>query len=206
MDMPLQSLVLFVLVAAFTPGPNNIMIMASGLNFGTRRSFPHLLGICFGVPTLIIALGLGLAQLFETLPLVHEVIRVIGLAYLLYLAWRIATAPAPGEVDGRGRPFTFVEAALFQWVNPKAWIMGSGAIAAFTNQAQDMAPQIILMGLVFLLLTAPAVACWMMLGRFLQKLIRKASYRRFFNISMAFLLLLSIAPVLWEIAKKYVFI
>ncbi len=119
---------LFAFAAAITPGPNNIMIMASGLNFGTVRSLPHLPGICFGFPVMVILIGTGLGVVFEKYPVLHEIIKVIGIIYLIYLAWRIANSDKTSEAATPGKPFTFLQSALFQWVNPKGWIMASSAM------------------------------------------------------------------------------
>lgn len=195
----LPSLIVFALVAAFTPGPNNIMIMVSGLNHGTRSSVPHFLGICLGFPAMFFAVGFGLGYFFETYPILHTLIKVFGTVYLLYLAWLIATSK-PADVDGTPRaPLSFIQAALFQWVNPKAWVMGTSAIAAFTTVGVDLNSQILIVWMVFALTTAPAVAVWMMFGVGLQRILHKPNYLRAFNISMALLLVASILPIAWEL-------
>jgi len=123
------SVLLFALVSTVTPGPNNIMIMTSGVNFGVWRTLPHYLGICFGFPAMVVAISLGLGKVFEAFPQLHLVIKVLGITYLLYLAWRIATTAT--EIDGEktSKPLSFLQAAAFQWVNPKAWVMAVGALA-----------------------------------------------------------------------------
>ena len=131
----LLAFILFAFVTSVTPGPNNMMLLASGVNFGIRRSLPHMLGISLGFMLLVAAVGLGLGQLFEQFPPLYTVLRYGGAAYLLYLAWKIAGSGAP-DADGKatGKPFTFLQAAAFQWVNPKAWIMAIGAITTYTPQ------------------------------------------------------------------------
>ena len=117
----LPSLVLFAFVAGFTPGPNNIMIMVSGLNYGIRPSMPHFFGICFGFPVMFLVLGFGLGYVFDLYPVLHNLIKVVGVVYILYLSWLIAVTK-DSDLNGQdARPLTFFQGALFQWVNPKAW-------------------------------------------------------------------------------------
>src|SRR5262245_46578749 len=111
-------LVLFALAMCLTPGPNVVMITASAVNFGFRRAIPHMLGITFGFALLIVASGLGLAGLLEAEPRLHVALKYAGAAYLLYLAWRIAQAGAVSSGATRTNPISFIEATLFQWVNP----------------------------------------------------------------------------------------
>jgi threonine/homoserine/homoserine lactone efflux protein len=198
------SLIAFAVAAAFTPGPNNIMIMASGLNFGWRASMPHFFGICFGFPSMFLAVGFGLGYLFERFELLHEFIQVAGILYLLYLAWRIATA-APANLDGQqsSKPLTFLQAALFQWINPKAWIMGTSAIATYTTVGNDLNLQILLVGLVFFVMTFPSAGVWMMFGAGLKKALSDAKHQQVFNLSMAALLAASVAPIAWSLLIKY---
>ena len=134
MDDKLIALVWFAFAAAVTPGPNNIMVTASAVNFGFRGTLNHMFGIAFGFGFMIVAVGLGLGQVFKALPQLHDVLRWVGTLYLIYLAWRVATAGRPQSADGGGRPLTFMQAALFQWVNPKAWMMSASALTAFTAQ------------------------------------------------------------------------
>ena len=193
----IPSIFLFAAIAAFTPGPNNIMLMASGLNFGLRASMPHLLGICVGFPVMVILIGPGLGFIFARYPACHLVIKIIGLAYLFYLAWRIAQTSA-GEDEG-GRALTFWQAALFQWVNARGWIMASSAIAAYTSAGDGMYSQILIISLIFFSMTLPAVTLWLLFGAALQKRLKSRRQRRIFNLSMASLLILSVTPVIREL-------
>ncbi|MGK0376012.1 MAG: threonine/homoserine/homoserine lactone efflux protein [Arenicella sp.] len=199
------SLIPFAIAAAFTPGPNNIMIMSSGLNFGWRASMPHFFGICFGFPSMFLAVGFGLGYLFERFELLHEFIQVSGILYLLYLSWRIATA-APANLEGgqSSKPLSFVQAALFQWVNPKAWIMGTSAIAAYTTVGADINLQILLVGLVFFLMTFPSAGVWMMFGAGLKKILADLRHQKVFNLTMALVLAASVAPIAWNLVAKYI--
>ena len=128
----LAGLGLFALVSSITPGPNNLMLMASGANYGFRLTIPHMLGVSIGFMLMALLVGMGLAQLFQVFPVSYTVLKVVSVLYLLFLAWKIATAATPGSnTSASGQPFTFVQAALFQWVNPKAWTMALTAITIY---------------------------------------------------------------------------
>lgn len=199
----LPAFILFAAIAAFTPGPNNIMIMSSGLNFGIRASIPHLFGIAFGVPVMFSAVGFGAVVLFERFPYLHLGIKLIGLSYLIYLAYRIAMS-APGAMEsGRSKPLSFLEAALFQWVNPKAWMMGTSAIAGYTKVGADLTTQIVLIVLVFFLMTWPAAGAWLVFGAGLKRLLANVLHQRVFNWAMAILLILSMRGVISELFESY---
>ena len=195
----LPELILFSVSAAFTPGPNNIMIMSSGVNFGARASMPHLFGICLGFPAMFLATGFGLGALFLNYPVLHMMIKVLGLTYLTYLAWQIATSGKVERGELLGRPLTFFQAALFQWVNPKAWIMGTSAIAAFTVVGQDLVPQVLLIGFVFLSMAFPSAGVWLAFGSSLKQLFENIVYLRVFNITMAILLMWSMRHTYMEV-------
>jgi len=200
----LPSLLVFAIIAAFTPGPNNIMIMTSGLNFGARASMPHLMGICLGFPTMFLAIGFGLGFLFERFTLLHAFIQVFGVLYLLYLSWLIAISGRAKAQDGQSRPLTFVQAALFQWVNPKAWVTGTSAIAAFTTIDADLTLQILIIGLVLFLVALPSAAVWMLFGTALQRILANPRHLRVFNVTMALLLAGSVMPVVVDLAQKHI--
>ena len=189
---------LFGIIAAVTPGPNNVMLTTTGLNFGVRRGVPHLLGICIGFPVMLALIGLGFGTLFELYPLLHEAIKLIGIAYLLYLAWKIA-----GSSGGVGRikqekPINFWQAAAFQWVNPKAWIMGSSALAAYTSLDDSFFVQVAIICVSFMLITIPCAGVWLVFGAGLQRFLRDPKHLKLFNIAMALLLVVSILPVVRE--------
>ena len=175
------------------------MLMASGLNFGVRASMPHLLGICVGFPVMVILIGPGLGFIFARYPACHLVIKIIGLAYLFYLARRMARASAGEDKGKRGRALTFWQTALFQWVNAKGWMMASSAIAAYTSAGDGMYSQILIISLIFFSMTLPAVTLWLLFGAALQKRLQSRRQRRIFNASMASLLILSVTPVIREL-------
>lgn len=194
----LFSAMLFALVGTVTPGPNNIMIMTSGLNFGVTRTVPHWLGVCLGFPLMVIAVGLGMGVLFNQLPLLQFWIKLLGISYLLYLACRIATTSTFVDRANpqRGRPMTFAEALLFQWVNPKAWVMSIGGLAAFSTAQAGMFVQSLWIALAFFCVGFPSVGAWLLGGAVLRRWLSQPRQRRAFNIIMAILLVLSILPML----------
>ncbi|KGJ95807.1 LysE family translocator [Thalassotalea sp. ND16A] len=192
------TILLFAFSSTITPGPNNVMIMTSGLNYGVKNSLPHLFGICLGFPTMVIIVGLGFGVLFEQYPFIHQIIKVLGIAYLLYLSWLIANAN-PNTLEGKNsKPFTFIQAFLFQWVNPKAWVMATGAIAAFTSVSGSILFEVSLISFAFLAVAFPCVGTWLYFGAGMKQVLQQEKYQRRFNVTMALLLVLSIVPVLLE--------
>jgi threonine/homoserine/homoserine lactone efflux protein len=190
----LSALLLFAFVTSVTPGPNNLMLMASGANYGFRRTIPHMLGISIGHLFMVVVLGLGLAQIFLTWPPAHAVLKVLSVTYMLYLAWRIATAAPPGEAAASGRPFTFLEAAAFQWVNPKAWAMALTAVSVYAP-GQTLAA-VLAVAAAFAAVNLPSVSVWTALGTRLRRWLTTATRLRRFNLAMAALLVASLWPVL----------
>lgn len=190
----LTALTLFCIVSTVTPGPNNLMVMASGANFGYRRTLPHMLGIALGFAAMVLLVGIGLMQLFETLPLLRQILTVACVIYLLYLAWKIAhAAPPSGEADPTRRPMNLLQAAAFQWVNPKAWTM---ALTAITIYAPGRSlPSVALIALIFGLVCLPALSVWVVLGQQVRRVLRNPARLRAFNWSMAALLVASLYPV-----------
>ncbi|HUE94550.1 LysE family translocator [Pseudomonas sp.] len=191
----LIAFIAFAFVTSVTPGPNNMMLLASGVNFGLRRSLPHMFGISLGFMLLVASVGLGLGQLFEQVPLLHNVLRYLGAAYLLYLAWKIARSGAPQHGEQPvGKPFTFLQAAAFQWVNPKAWIMAIGAITTYTPQ-ENFVVNVLLIAALFALVNCPSVGLWTVAGSLLRNWLSNARALRVFNIGMALLLVASLYPI-----------
>lgn len=197
----LFALLMFAGSTTITPGPNNIMIMASGVNFGIRQSLPHYLGICVGFPIMVILIGCGLGLVFAQYPAIHQVINVIGIAYLLYLAWRIANSAPASLEGGRSSPFSFWQAFAFQWVNPKAWIMATGAVAAYTTAGADVYAQVLLIAAIFLLVAFPGIGIWLMFGVGLQRFLTDPQHHRRFNVTMAMLLAASVMPIVVDLLR-----
>ena len=183
---------LFAVVTSITPGPNNILLTASGANFGFRRTLPHMLGISIGFLSLIVATGLGLGAAILASPLLHQALKLVGAAYLVWLAWQLARAGAV-ESAAKARPMRFHEAALFQYVNPKAWMMAVGAIAAFTTPGGDYALELILIAAIFTVINLPCVSLWALFGVAIGRYLNNEAARRAFNIVMAGLTIASAA-------------
>jgi len=174
------------------------MLTTTGLNFGVRRGLPHLLGICIGFPVMLALIGFGLGTLFELYPILHEAIKVVGIVYLLYLAWKIAGATGGVGQISQAKPINFWQSAAFQWVNPKARIMGSSALAAFTSLADNFFIQVAIICITFMIITFPCAGVWLVFGAGLQRFLRDPKHLAIFNLVMALLLVASILPVVWE--------
>jgi threonine/homoserine/homoserine lactone efflux protein len=191
----LTALAAFALVTSITPGPNNLMLMTSGANFGFRRTIPHMLGIGVGFMVMVFLVGMGLAQMFDLYPVAHTVLKTLSVVYLLYLAWKIMNAGRPSQGNAAARPMTFLQAAAFQWVNPKAWAMALTAVTVYAPSQTLWT--ICLVALVFGAINLPAVSSWTMLGQQLRSFLTNDTRLRVFNTTMAVLLVASLYPVLW---------
>ncbi|KIC40163.1 membrane protein [Ruegeria sp. ANG-R] len=191
----LMALIVFAFVSSITPGPNNLMLMASGANFGFRRTIPHMLGIGLGFTFMVLLVGAGLVQVFDRYPVSYTVLKIASVIYLMYLAWKIAhAAPVQGQ-QTTGTPMTFLQAAAFQWVNPKAWAMALTAIAAYApGQTLDA---IFFVALVFGAINLPSVSTWTVLGQQMARVLTNPRRLVVFNWTMALLLVASLYPVLW---------
>ncbi len=200
--MEYLAIIVFVISTCVTPGPNNTLIMASGLNYGVRRSMRHFFGICIGFAAMVFAVGLGIAGLFEQYPLLHIFLKIAGAAYLSYLAWRIASAPVSEFNETKGKPFTFLQAAAFQWVNPKAWVLAIGATVTYTVISDTYVFQVLTIALMFLIFGSPCTMLWLWFGASLKNILQKPSYVRIFNVSMATLLMGSLVPVFLELYQQ----
>jgi threonine/homoserine/homoserine lactone efflux protein len=196
----------FAVAMAATPGPNNVMVAASGATFGFRPTVPHILGVSIGFPAMLGIIVVGAAEPLRTMPWLHEALRWVGAAYMLWLAWHIATAePAIATVEGRaraerrGRPLTFFQAALFQWVNPKGWVAAGGAVVTYiTATGAEFWAQAVVMSGVFLLATVISVSIWTSVGAGAARVLRTPRAVRRFNVAMAALLVLSLIPLFLE--------
>ncbi|MTV38078.1 LysE family translocator [Duganella radicis] len=186
----------FAAVSSITPGPNNAMIMASGLNYGFMRSVPHLFGICCGFAFMIFATGLGLHVVFEQVPMLQIVLKYGGAIYLLWLAWKLAhAAPMSTEQAGLSKPMGFFGAAAFQWINPKAWVMALSALTTYLPQGFQMADVAMLAG-VFGVIGIFCVGTWAMFGVAMRRVLQDPRSVRIFNIVMALLLVATLYPML----------
>lgn len=193
----LTAFILFAFVSSITPGPNNTMLLASGVNFGVRRSIPHAMGISIGFMLMVLGVGFGLGELFKAWPPLYSILRYVGAAYLLYLAWKIATSgPISGDAARTRKPLSFWGAAAFQWVNPKAWVMAVGAITTYTP-AQGYVLNVIVIAALFALVNLPSVGIWVMFGSALRNLLQNPRWLMLFNVLMALLLVISLYPLLF---------
>ncbi|MFT3967682.1 MAG: LysE family translocator [Sphingobium sp.] len=188
------ALLAFGVVSSFTPGPNNLMLMASGANFGVARTMPHMTGVVIGFSVMIIIVGLGLFGLFHAWPASFTVLKVVSVAYTLWLAWKIARSSPPDAAGTDARPMTFLQAAAFQWVNPKAWTM---ALSAITLYAPDeRLGSVLFLALVFGLIGTGSSASWMLMGRSIRGWLSNRKRLLAFNYGMAALLVGSIGLAL----------
>jgi threonine/homoserine/homoserine lactone efflux protein len=188
----------FLASMGLTPGPNNILVATSGVNFGFRATVPHILGVTLGYPAMLLIVGLGLAKVFIAMPQIHVVLKYICIVYLLYLAWRIATAAAVGEGRKIAKPLTFWQAAAFQWVNGKGWVVALSAVTTYTVVNSTLPWQIVALSGIALLITLGSVCTWTFFGALLRQYLHTERRRLLFNYSMAALLVASIIPVFWE--------
>ncbi len=202
MDLHLElwaSMAVFAFVTSITPGPNNMMLLASGVNFGVRATLPHLLGISCGHFIMLMAVGMGLGELFIRVPEIYQVMQVLGMAYMLYLAWGIVrSGPPPKDAASNegSTPLGFWGAAAFQWVNPKAWVMTLGFFSNYLPQDAGLV-LIAAVSLVFSLINLPSIAVWAVMGARMGHYLQVDLYRRIFNWTMALLLVASMAASLF---------
>jgi threonine/homoserine/homoserine lactone efflux protein len=190
------ALVAFALVSSITPGPNNFMVMASGANFGVRRTLPHIAGVLVGFNIMIWMIGAGLMQVFNAYPQSYLVLKILSAAFLLYLAWKIATAAAPHDGDkAGGKPLTFLQAAAFQWVNPKAWALALAANGAYSSPEAPLF-SILIIAVVFIFAGAPSMSSWLLLGTQIRRLLTNETRLRAFNWTCAGLLVATLWPIL----------
>ncbi|MEJ6398413.1 LysE family translocator [Yoonia sp. 208BN28-4] len=189
-------LVQFAFVSSITPGPNNLMLMASGANYGLRRTVPHMLGISLGHSFMVTMVGLVLLQIFDAYPWLNTVLKVLAVTYMLWLAWKIANAVPPEAKKVEGKPFTFLQAAAFQWVNPKAWFMAITAISGYAPQDKGALYGSLVVAIVFAATNLPSITIWAWMGVQVRRFLGTAKRLRVFNITMAILLVISLYPLL----------
>jgi len=191
----LVPMAMFIIVSSITPGPNNVMLAASGANFGYQRSVPHMLGISVGGAVMLLLVGAGLGTLFEQVPQLYVLLQWVGAVYLLWLAWKIAHSGRIQLAQASPKPLNFLQAAAFQWVNPKAWIMSVGVIAAYTTPGNYWA-SLLLGAVTMLVVNYPCISVWTLFGAIIGGWLQSPRALQFFNWGMAGLLLLSLWPLL----------
>lgn len=215
MDQSLLPLIAFTATSALTPGPNNILLMTSGVNFGFRRTVPHMLGVIIGFPAMVALIGIGIGTTILTQPLVHQIVTLGGMLYLLWLAWHIASADVTANEDqlltqeraaedqpapSPGRPMTFLAAAAFQWVNAKAWISAIGMLAIYAPRGYGVIGGIAIVVGINLLISVVSATTWTAFGLALARWLGNPLRRRLFNVTMAALLVVTLVPALRELA------
>jgi threonine/homoserine/homoserine lactone efflux protein len=193
----LYALMVFCFVSAITPGPNNLMLLASGVNFGFQRTIPHMMGVDLGFALMVGLVGIGLDIVFSRFPALLPTMRYAGAAYMLWLAVRLALAGPIGNAEQRGNPLSFLTAAAFQWINPKAWAIAVSALTAYAV-SENYTRSVAIVALVFGLVTAPCIALWVLFGTAMRRVLSNPRFVRPFNIAMAALLIASIIPVFTE--------
>lgn len=198
------SLLMFTFVATITPGPNNLMVTASGAAFGFRRTIPHILGITFGFALMATVMATGLGVVFEQWPIVHRVLQVVGAGYLLFLAWkiwqagrvRLSDTPDNSAPDEKaGKPLTFLQAAAFQWLNPKAWTMAVTALAAFALPPPYHITSAAAVIIAYFLMCVPCISLWTLLGQEMVRFLRSDRARQVFNSTLALLTVASVSLI-----------
>ncbi len=188
-------LMAFAFVSSITPGPNNLMLMTSGVNFGLMRTLPHLFGVVIGVLVLFLALGAGLNSLLLRYPQAYLVLKILSAAYMLWLAYKIFNAAPPiGKQEG-AKPLGFAQALAFQWVNPKAWAMVTTSLTIYAPTGTIGA--VFTVSLIFACINMPSVSMWVLLGQKFRLLLSNARTLRIFNGVMAGLLVVSLLPILF---------
>jgi len=194
------AVLLFSLVMAFTPGPNNIMLAASGARFGIGRTLPHLAGVTVGFPVMLLLVGVGLASVLLASPMLQLGMKAVSCAYLLWLAFQIARSASASRDAGDGKPMTFLQAAAFQWVNPKAWLMAVSAVSAYTaGRGMQLYFQVAIIALLTVVVTLFSTLTWAAFGAVIRRWLRAPLALRLFNLFMALLLVGSTVPILLEI-------
>lgn len=194
--MELIAIALFVFSTSGTPGPNNIMLLSSGVNFGIQRSLPHVLGINLGFPIMVTAVGIGLMTLFQQFPSLYFILKIAGIGYLLFLAFKIANTPVNVDAKAQAKPISFLQAAAFQWVNPKAWVMAVSAIVAFSSINDAQMLEVAVIALIYLICGLPCSFAWLSAGVGLKKVLENPIFVVWFNRAMALLLIISIIPMM----------
>ena len=193
------SIVSFGMASTMTPGPNNMMLMSSGLTFGYKQTIPHALGVNFGFPVMVICVGLGVGRLFEAFPFVYFILKIAGIGYLLWMAWHIAnTKGSLDKENAKDKPFTFWQAALFQWINPEAWVMAITSTAAFITDHRVASVQVVIISSIFFLCAIVSTNSWSLGGVLLKRFIQNERLVRLFNIAMAILIVGSVLPFVFE--------
>ncbi|MFS4436934.1 LysE family translocator [Paracoccaceae bacterium GXU_MW_L88] len=176
---------------AWTPGPNNAMLASSGATFGLRRTEPHAIGVGFGFAAMLLVVSLGLGGVIDRSPIFYEVLRWVGAALLIWVAWKIGSSGRGGDVEVDRKPFTFLQAAGFQWINPKAWAMAVGLTGTFASR-EDPIQSALIMSVIAVLVGLGSAHTWAIFGAGLQRILKNPLHLRLFNLTMAALILVGV--------------
>src|ERR1700761_8893704 len=187
----------FAVVSCITPGPNTLMLMASGSVFGLKRTLPHMAGVVLGFGAMTAAVGLGLAGVLKAAPILYVVLRWGAAAYILYIAWRMVTAKGPGVGGTDGKPISFLGAVAFQWINPKAWVMALGAVGTYAEHDRFLV-DVLTISVTMMLVTVPSSLTWTSFGSGIRRWFKKPGHLKAFNWTMAALLVVSMYPLVTE--------
>lgn len=179
-----------------SPGPSNVLILASSTNFGYRRTLPVMLGLISGLTFMILAMGLGLSRIFEAYPIVHTILKIVSIAYLLYLAWNIANAGQLQTTTNSQKAMSFFEGLLFQCVNPKAWVVAVSVAATYVSIEHDLTTQIVFICFVFFVIAFISLSIWGIFGTVIARFLQSPKSMRVFNFTLALLLVISLIPLL----------
>lgn len=188
----------FAVAMSFTPGPNNLMLATAGARFGFLLTLAHQCGIVVGFASMVLCVGFGVTAIIVKEPSVYLAMKIASLVYMLWLAWKTARARPAEDADSKGAPMSFLAAAAFQWVNPKAWMMILTAVAAYSTPNSDRATQVITLALVFATVGAASSSTWVLFGQLIRRVLTTPRKRIAFNWTMALLLLVSMIPVMFE--------
>ena len=188
----------FAISMSFTPGPNNIMVANSGAQFGFARTLPVGAGVVLGFALLTTVVGLGMVQVVRVAPGLFAIMKFASIVYLLFLAWNIATAEGVKAGAPPARPISFLQAAAFQWINPKGWIMALGAVTTYTSLGSDMIVQVLAIVVLFIAVGTVSTSTWTLFGQLIKRFLTTRRKRIAFNLTMAALLVASVAPVIFE--------
>jgi len=188
------ALVLFAFVSSVTPGPNNIMLLASGANFGFFKTIPHMLGISIGHVFMTILIGTLIMEIFKLYPITFIMLKIFCALYLLYFSWKIATISIKKADKSTAKPFSFYQAAIFQWVNPKAWAMSLTAITIYAPEKNFFS--VLVVAIIFGFVNLPCVSIWTIFGQKLRKFLNTNKRLKFFNYVMAGLLIITLYPII----------
>lgn len=200
----LSAFFVYAFVGGITPGPNNMMVMSSGLNYGLKRTLPHIMGVTIGFGFMVFAIGIGLLSILDYFPIIYDALQVVCLVYLIYLAWKIATAkPLNNGDSSHSKPLSFMQAAIFQWVNPKALVMATAGVATYVPETPGFGffINVVIISILYGLISFPCLMIWTAFGVQFKRFLKVDLYYRVFNVTMAILLLLSLYPLYLELYK-----